>query len=106
MISFVIFNATNMAEAWKNISGLFGANGESLINTYTIYYLKSYLIVLIVAVIGATPLLKNMILRLKKNEKINKALNVLEPFSIVVILLVVTAYLVDNSYNPFLYFRF
>ena len=106
MISFVIFNATNMAEAWKNISGLFGANGESLINAYTIYYLKSYLIVVIIAVIGATPILKNMILRLKKNEKINKALNVLEPLSIVVILLVVTAYLVDNSYNPFLYFRF
>lgn len=106
MISFVIFNATNMVEAWKNISGLFGANGESLINAYTIYYLKSYLIVVIIAVIGATPILKNMILRLKKNEKINKALNVLEPLSIVVILLVVTAYLVDNSYNPFLYFRF
>lgn len=106
MISFVIFNAENMGEAWKNIIGLFGANGESFINPYTLYYLRSYMVILIVAVIGATPLLKNMILKWKENEKINKVMNVLEPVCIVMILLVVTAYLVDNSYNPFLYFRF
>lgn len=106
MISFIIFNASNMNEAWKNIIGLFGANKESFINTYTIYYLKSYMVILIIAVIGATPLIKNIILRLKENKKINKIINILEPIYIVIILLVVTAYLVDNSYNPFLYFRF
>ena len=37
----------------------------------------------------------------------NKAIiNILEPILIVVILVVVTSYLIDNSYNPFLYFRF
>ncbi len=101
MISFVIFNAENMGEAWRNIIGLFGINRESLINSYTLYYLRSYQVILIVALIGATPLLKNIILKLKKNEKINKIINILEP-----ICGVITAYLVDNSYNPFLYFRF
>ena len=106
MISFIIFNAENMEEAWKNIIGLFGLNGKGLINPYTIYYLRSYIVILIVAIIGATPLLKNMVLKLKENEKINKVMNDLEPVCIVIIILVVTAYLVDNSYNPFLYFRF
>lgn len=106
MISFIIFNADNIGQAWKNIIGLFGGNGEKLINQYTIYYLRNYMIILIIAVVGATPLIKNMILRIKKNEKANKLINVLEPIFIVVILLSVTAYLVDNSYNPFLYFRF
>jgi len=106
MISFIIFNAYNMSEAWKNIIGLFGANKESFINTYTIYYLRSYIVILIASIIGATPLIKNIILRLKKNEKANKVINILEPIYIVILLLVVTAYLVDNSYNPFLYFRF
>ncbi len=106
MISFIIFNAENIGDAWKNIIGLFGANGESLINSYTLYYLRSYVVILIVALIGATPLLKNITLKLKKNEKINKIINILEPICIGLILLVITAYLVDNSYNPFLYFRF
>lgn len=106
MISFIIFNAESIGEAWKNIIGLFGANGENLINTYTKYYLRSYTIIIIAAFIGATPLLKNIILKLKKNEKANNIINLLEPLYIISILLVVTAYLVDNSYNPFLYFRF
>lgn len=106
MISFIIFNAADLTEAWKNISGLWGANGESFVNTYTLYYLRSYIVILIVAIIGATPLIKNIFLRLKKNNKISKIMNVIEPLCIIVLLLVVTAYLVDNSYNPFLYFRF
>lgn len=106
MISFIIFNAENMEEVWKNIIGLFGVNGTSLINSYTLYYLRSYIIILIIAVIGATPLLKNIILKLKENIKVNKVINILEPIYILLLLLIVTAYLVDNSYNPFLYFRF
>lgn len=106
MISFIIFNAENMRNAWENIIGLLGLNGESFVNPYTIYYLKSYLVILVVAIIGATPLIKDITLKLKKNTKVNRIINVLEPLCIVLILLVVTAYLVDNSYNPFLYFRF
>ena len=65
MISFIIFNANSIGEAWNNIIGLFGANGESLINASTVYYLKSYLVVLVIAIIGSTPLLKNIIEKLK-----------------------------------------
>ncbi len=106
MISFIIFNADNMKIAFKNIRGLFGLNGESFINDYTIYNIKSYAIVLIIAIIGATPLFKNIIARLKKNKFMNRTINILEPIFMIILLLIVTAYLVDNSYNPFLYFRF
>ena len=106
MISFIIFNANSIGEAWNNIIGLFGANGESLINASTVYYLKSYLVVLVIAIIGSTPLLKNIIEKLKTNTNANKIINLLEPIAMASILIIVTAYLVDNSYNPFLYFRF
>ena len=36
----------------------------------------------------------------------NKIINILEPILIVFILIIITSYAVDNSYNPFLYFRF
>ena len=106
MISFIIFNANSIGEAWNNIIGLFGANGESLINASTVYYLKSYLVVVVIAIIGSTPLLKNIIEKLKTKTNANKIINLLEPIAMASILIIVTAYLVDNSYNPFLYFRF
>ena len=106
MISFIIFNAENMSEAFNNITGLFAFNKLPLINDYTIYNLKSYMIILIISFICITPVIKNLYLKLSKNKYINKVLIVLEPIFIIIILLVVTSYLVDNSYNPFLYFRF
>lgn len=106
IISFIIFNANNMQEAITNIVGLFGANGENFINQFTIYYLKSYAIILVIGIIGATPIPRNIIQKLQQKSKLKKIINTLEPVYIVILLVIVTAYLVDNSYNPFLYFRF
>ena len=106
MILFIIFNSDNMSVALTNIKGLFGMNGEVFINDYTLHYLKSYLPLLIIASFGATPFIKTLIDKLRKNKYVNNIINILEPILIVIILIVVTSYLIDNSYNPFLYFRF
>ena len=106
MILFIIFNSDDMQVALTSIKGLFGMNGEVFINNYTLHYLKSYLPLLIIALLGSTPLIKILIDKLRKNKYLNNIINILEPILIVVILFVVTSYLIDNSYNPFLYFRF
>lgn len=106
MILFIIFNAENMSVALTNIKGLFGMNGEVFVNDYTLHYLKSYLPLLIIAFFGASPFIKILIDKLRKNKYANNIINILEPILIVMILVVVTSYLIDNSYNPFLYFRF
>ena len=106
MISFIIFNANNMSDAIININGLFAINKEVFINDYTLYCLKKYFIILLISIIGATPLLKECITKLKMKKSIKKVINLLEPIFIIILLIIVTAYLVDNSYNPFLYFRF
>ena len=106
MISFVIFNSEDMGIAIKNIGGLFGINVATFSNKYTLYCLKNYAVTLIIAIIGATPLMKNMIDKLKENTVCKNIINILEPIFVVAIIFIVTAYLVDNSYNPFLYFRF
>lgn len=103
MISFVIFNGENII---NNIQGLFGINNISFINSVSIHYLKNYLIILIISILTCTPLFKNIIEKLKNNKKINKVINILEPIYLVLLLFIVTVYLIDNSYNPFLYFRF
>lgn len=106
MISFIIFNGNDIGQAFAQIGGLFGANGEVLMNSYTLYYLKSYFVILVLGLIGATPFLKNKISQLKEKTKVRKVINFLEPIMLICLLIFVTAYLVDNSYNPFLYFRF
>lgn len=106
MILFIIFNAENMSVALTNIKGLFGMNGEVFVNDYTLHYLKSYLPLLIISLFGTTPFIKILIDKLRKNKYANNIINILEPILIVIILVVVTSYLIDNSYNPFLYFRF
>ena len=77
-----------------------------LFSAEAVYYLRSYGVVLILAVIGATPLPKRVIAALSENRKLTRSWNVLEPLLLTGLLLVVTAYLVDGSFNPFLYFRF
>ena len=106
VISFVIFNAENMGQALSDIGGLFGAGGIPLVSAEAVYCLRSFALVLILAVLGATPLLRNGLVRLSQYPTAGKVLNALEPFTLFVLLLAMTGYLVDGSFNPFLYFRF
>ncbi len=102
MISFIIFNGESTTQILTNIGGLVGIGNVPLVSPESIYYLKSYLCVIVIGIIGATPLFKN-IFASKKMEKIT---NILEPMYLVLLLLISTSYIVDGSFNPFLYFRF
>jgi len=55
VISFVIFNAENMGQALSDIGGLFGAGGIPLVSAEAVYCLRSFALVLILAVLGAPP---------------------------------------------------
>ena len=99
VISFVIFNAQDLHQAMADIRGLFG--GQPIITGETVYYLRSFSGVLLLSLVGATPLMKNLVVRMP-----GKLVRVLEPVVLAGLLIVCTAYLVDGSFNPFLYFRF
>ncbi len=99
MISFILFNAASVGEALQQIGGLFGAGGIPLISAEAVYYMKSYGMIFLIAIIGATPIPK------KLAEK-SKVTQWVEPVVLAGLLMVITAYLVDGSFNPFLYFRF
>ncbi len=102
MISFIIFNSENMTVAINNIKGLVGLNGERLISQESMYYLKSYFIVILLGIIGSTKLVKNIF----NMDKARKQINFIEPIFLLVVFVLCTSYIVDGSFNPFLYFRF
>ena len=106
VFSFVLFNADGLSGAVHDLGGMFGAGGIPAISAESIYYLRSYLLIFLLAIIGATPLPKRFTERFRSNAMGAKIMNIAEPVFCAVLLLVVTAYLVDGSFNPFLYFRF
>ena len=106
MIGFVVFNAADMGQAVSDISYMFGKGDLPVVTEETMYYLKSYFIILAAAAIGATPLPKKMIYAAERTALGQKFVDIAEPVFLVILVLLATAYLVDGSFNPFLYFRF
>ena len=105
-ISFVIFGSEDFGDMGKRIGGMFGLGQIPLVSTEFLYRLRSFAPILILAVLGATPLPKKLYEHAAEKPEVKKALTVLEPAALIILLTVVTAYLVDGSFNPFLYFRF
>ena len=106
MVSFIIFDASSLQEALRNITGLFGIGTKSLISTESIYYLNNYIFTFVIAIIGATPLPRKLYERVMNSSLGKKVVFVAEPVIMVLFLIIITAFLVDGSFNPFLYFRF
>lgn len=106
IISFLIFDGNTLYEAASNIGGLFGAGCNQWVGEESIYYLKSYFFVFLIGIWAATPLGKASGKFLLQKVLGQRYRIWGELCGIIVLLLVSTAYLVDGSFNPFLYFRF
>lgn len=102
ILSFTLFNAESMAQAGRDFGGLFGFGGLPLVSREAVYYLKSYAVLFLLGIIGSTPLVRNWGRRVLST----KFGAVLEMLGMALLLLICTAYLVDGSFSPFLYFRF
>jgi len=106
LISFIIFNITNLSDIILFLKSMFGLNNLNFSNIETIYYLKNYLGVIIISVISSIPWLKLVKEKLSKNNQLTKIISIIEPIFYILLLIITTAYIVDESFNPFLYFRF
>lgn len=106
LVSFVIFNAENLGQACSDIGGLFGVGGLPFVSDEALYCLRSFAVTLVIGIIGATPAVSDFVRRVSKKQAGSRMINILEPGILVVLMLIMTAYLVDGSFNPFLYFRF
>jgi len=102
ILGFVLFNAEGLHGALSDLRGLFGLGGIPFVTAETLYYLRSYALLLVTAVLGSLPLWRDA----HRQVENSPAMTVLEPVAVGVLLLAVTACLVDGSFNPFLYFRF
>ena len=96
--SFVLFNAASLSQAAADMGGMLGLSGAPLVTAETLYYLRSYAVVFLAGIIGATPWPKRWALK--------HDLPLVDAIAMAALLMLCTASLVDGSFNPFLYFRF
>ena len=105
-LGFVLFDAASLKDALHQLGTLFGAGTASGLGTEALYMLRSYGVVLALAVLGATPLPAMLWKKAQEAKSLAPVLTVAEPLCTLALLVLCTAFLVDGSFNPFLYFRF
>ena len=109
LISWVIFAFEDLSQVGSYLSSMFGLNGIAFENSETLYYISNYIIIIIIGVICSIPIRSK-----KRKKEINKdkiyknqvPIAIISSIGYVVIVIISTASLVNNSFNPFLYFRF
>ena len=106
LISWMFFDSATLPEALRGIGALFGMGVDSLTDQWSLYYLRSYGILLLVAILGASPLPKYCYEKSLETGAGERVMTILQPLALAVLLLLSTAYLVDGSFNPFIYFQF
>ncbi len=104
VFGFVLFDAGSLRQALETIRGMLGLGGLPLVSQEAVYLLRSNALLLAVAAVGATGLPKAAFDRFAKRWP--RCAGVVVPGAMCLVLLLCTAFLVDGSYNPFLYFRF
>ncbi len=103
LIGFVIFNADNMSVSMSDIQNLFGFGGIVFYSKETGYYAKSFGLLILIGMVGSTPMVATLVQKtVKKFPVIAKG----KVFVLLLLWILCTTYLVDGSFNPFLYFRF
>ena len=107
-IGWVIFatdgQSLSLAEGGKYVARLFGFFTSGFCSYLTLYEISRYLVIVVILILGATPLPQKVYIRLGEKFPVSTAiLNVILPTAL---LLLSVAYIVNSGYHPFLYLRF
>ena len=105
VIGWVLFDTANLSSAGEFYKAMFGGNGK-LFDSIAFYELKNYALIFLLCIIGSGNFMKNLYDKLKRSFLMSKVLSNVMPLVQTAMMLICTAFLVDASYNPFLYFRF
>lgn len=105
IFSWVLFTFDDFEKGIAYMKVLAGFGTNAFVDTQFLYFLYTNGLLLIIAFIASTPLLMNM--KKKVSSPVGKrTFEIISIGALFFMLVVSTAYLVNDSYNPFLYFRF
>lgn len=103
VFGWVLFDTNTLTDAGMFFKAMFGGNGVAVDNT-ALYLLVSNIVIFAVCIFASTDYFT--VLTNKIGEKKAAVIKYAAPVAQICLLFICTAYLVDATYNPFLYFRF
>jgi alginate O-acetyltransferase complex protein AlgI len=103
MLGWVLFDTDTISQAFTYMARLFSFGG-TLTDSYTVYIVVNFGLLFIIAIIGCTDIPRRVVSAISR--KVPAVGNWGSVVYMVVVLMLATAYLVNASYNPFLYFNF
>jgi alginate O-acetyltransferase complex protein AlgI len=103
LVGWTLFELGSVAKILGYLGDMFALNGVGLYTTESLYVLRSNLVLLLFAILGALPLAKNVYERAAKHRFVRAAVM---PVFYALAFVISLAYIVDSSFSPFLYFRF
>ncbi len=104
LLGWILFAFDSIPSGIHYLQAMFGQSGGGFFDQQAIYYCYTHAMLILIALLAATPLIHNV--KLKLLEKSTALYYTTAAASCLLVLLLSTAYLVDTTYNPFLYFRF
>ena len=102
-LAWVIFRSDSINDAVIYILGMFGRGSGKLVDRVFVAYLKQNICFYIPAIIGCIPILES--LEIKFGEK-NPIYNVAFGATVLAGFVISVSYIINNGYNPFIYFNF
>jgi len=112
IFGWLIFSFENTNKGLIHLGKMFGFSVKGFIDKGAVYDILHYLPFFILAFIGSTPLPKKIFYKFFGNPRrgahcaSSKIIRIITPVATALLFLVCVAFLVDSSFNPFLYFRF
>ena len=104
MIGWVFFGSETLSYALDYISVMFGLSGNSIVDSTGLYYLYTNLILFVVLSLCSTPIVSKIFkIVIKKGKIVGLSMAIFVNISVMILSI---SYLVNETYNPFLYFRF
>jgi alginate O-acetyltransferase complex protein AlgI len=103
VLGWVLFDIDTLSGAFSYMKAMFAGNG--LIDSFAVYQLSSYGIMFVLCIFASTDIFSKLMAKLSSGKAAAIYYYGL-PLVQLALLLLSTCYLVDATYNPFLYFRF
>lgn len=103
VFGWVLFDTNTLTDAWNYFKAMFGATGIAA-DTTSQYLFASNVVIFAVCIFASTDYFTKIVDKIKEKKEV--VYKYAAPVIQLGVLVICTAYLVDATYNPFLYFRF
>ena len=106
IVGWTVFYYTDMGCLGKHLGAMFGIGAAGLSDPVTMAVIRKYTVLPLIAAIASLPILPRLKAWLGKHEKLEGAADIVSLVCLTALMLLSMIFIVGQSYNPFIYFRF